>query len=228
MRSSVHPRTTSTLAWSILGLVVLALAAYWLPWIDHRSAALKLSGQDLGEFVKFLPQISRDQMPYPRQVFYIPPFAAALSFVLLSTNPPLAYPRWARIGALILALLALPGLLPPVWGHPRDLFNAEFRLQGIALVLGLFAVLSHGVWGSLSLRLVGWTLGILALLALVPAQWAFWSIRPHIWQAYNTPTIHLGWGLLLEIVAWLGVIGCSIIIVWKTRPQVTDPAGGHT
>ncbi len=212
-------RTGSVLAWSILALLALALAAYWLPWIDHQSAALKLCGQDLGEFVKFLPQIRRGQMQFPRQVFYLPPLVAALSFVLLSTNRQLDYPRWARIVVLVLAILALPGLLPPVWGHPRDLFTAEFRLQGIALVLGLLAVLSHGIWKGLSLRLVGWSLGILALLALVPTQWAFWTIRPHIWQAYNTPTIHLGWGLLLEIAAWLGVIGCSITIIWKTRPQ---------
>lgn len=224
MRSS----TLSALAWSILALLALALAAYWLPWIDHQSAALKLSGQDLGEFVKFLPQIRRVQMRYPRQVFYLPPFIAALSFVLLATNRQLGYPRWARIVAIVLAILALPGLLPPVWGHPRDLFNAEFRLQGIALVLGMLTILSHGLWKGLSLRLVGWTLGVLALLALVPVQWAFWAIRPLIWQAYNTPTIHLGWGLLFEIIAWIGVVGCTTVIVWRTRPHTSSPTGVHT
>ena len=224
MRSSI----SSALAWAILALLALALAAYWLPWIDHQTAALKLSGQDLGEFVKFLPQIRRGQMSFPRQVFYLPPFVAALSLILISTNRTLAYPRWARIAALALAVLALPGLLPPVWGHPRDLFNAEFRLQGIALVLGLLATLSHGLWKGLPLHLAGWALGLLALLALVPTQWAFWAIRPLIWQAYNTPTIHLGRGLLIEIVAWLGVIGCSIAIIRKARPQNTDTAGVHT
>jgi hypothetical protein len=217
MRSGARSSTVSALAWSILGLLALALAAYWLPWIDHQSAALKLSGQDLGEFVKFLPQIRRGQMQFPRQVFYLPPFVAALLFVLLSTNRELGYPRWARIVALVLAVLALPGLLPPVWGHPRDLFNAEFRLQGIALVLGLVAILSHGLWKSLPLRLVGWTQSITAMLVLIPTQWAFWAIRPRIWQAYNTPTIHLGWGLLLEIVAWLGILGCGTTIIWKSR-----------
>ena len=53
----MRSRTPSALAWSLLVLLALGLAAYWLPWIDHRSAALKLSGQDLGEFVKFLPEI---------------------------------------------------------------------------------------------------------------------------------------------------------------------------
>ena len=224
----MRSRTRAICAWSILGLLTLALAAYWLPWIDHQSAALKLSGQDLGEFVKFLPQIRRGQVRFPRQVFYLPPFVAALSFVLLSTNRQLGYPRWVRILILVLAILALPGLLPPVWGHPRDLFNAEFRLQGIALVLGLLAVLSHGLWKSLQLHIVGWTLGTLALLALVPTQWAFWAIRPSIWQAYSTPTIHLGWGLPLEIVAWLGMLGFSTAIVWKTRPQIANTTGVHT
>ena len=170
----MRSRTRAICAWSILGLLTLALAAYWLPWIDHQSAALKLSGQDLGEFVKFLPQIRRGQVRFPRQVFYLPPFVAALSFVLLSTNRQLGYPRWVRILILVLAILALPGLLPPVWGHPRDLFNAEFRLQGIALVLGSLFGTGHLLLGRLSLSAIAFAA---AAASVAGIAWSLSKLR---------------------------------------------------
>jgi hypothetical protein len=97
----------------LLVALVLAALSYWGPWIDHQSAALKLSGQDLGEFVKFLPDIRRGKTRFPRQVFYLPPFACVVCLVLLSANRQMVYRRWLRLGTLVCALLLLPGLLPP-------------------------------------------------------------------------------------------------------------------
>jgi len=101
--------------------------------------------------------------------------------------------------------LLLPGLLPPVWGHPKELFGAEFCLQGVALVLGALFVLAHGLFRKMSVVYLTIALIVLSLTGLLPAQWAFWAIRPRIWAAYGTPTVRLGWGLWLGAVAWLGV-----------------------
>jgi hypothetical protein len=190
----------------LLVALLLAAVAYWAPWIGHPAAALKLSGQDLGEFVKFIPETGPT---FPRQLFYIPPFACTLCLALLAVQPSAYLPRWLRTGMLACALLILPGLLPPVWGHPKDLFKPEFRLQGLAMLLGLAFIAAHGLLRRLPRRAVGCTVLGLALLALVLPQAAFWAIRSPLWAVYNTPTIRLGWGLWLHILAWLGVLAAA-------------------
>lgn len=201
----------------LLVTLLLTALAYWAPWVDHDTAALKLSGQDLGEFVKFIPAIRTGQISFPRQVFYLPPLVSAICLVLLAANWRLAYPRWVRVGMLAFALSLLPGLLPPAWGHPRELFTTEFRLQGVALVLCLLLILAHGAFRRVPLAALALTLGALALVALIPAQWAFWVIWPRIWAAYDTPTVRLGWGLWLDIAAWVGVTISATHLLRRTR-----------
>jgi hypothetical protein len=203
----------------LLAAILLAALAYWAPWIDHNAAALKLSGQDMGEFVKFLPDPHEGEgsanvgiAPLPRQLFYVPPLACLVCLVLLAANQHMVYRRWLRVGMLVCALLLLPGLLPPAWGHPKDLFTAEFRLQGIALILGFVLILGHGLFRRVPLRGLAVSVGLLALAALVLSQSAFWAILNRLWVAYGTPTAHLGWGLWLHIVAWLGVIASAAVI----------------
>ena len=204
--------TSNVRSWLALVLLVgllLAVLAYWAPWVDHTAAALRLSGQDLGEFVKFVPAIRRGEERFPRQLFYIPPLAVTLSLVLLSTNQSLPYPRWLRSVVLASSIVVLLGLLPPSWGHPRDLFSAEFRLQGVGILLGAGAAAAHGLYRRLSLRFSASLILVLASAALFAPQAAFWVVRPRIWSAYATPTIHLGWGLWLHIVAWLVIAACT-------------------
>ena len=140
---------------------------------------------------------------------------AAVSPVLVGTAAAVMDGRFSvfpALAALVCALLLLPGLLPPAWGHPKDLFTAEFRLQGIALVLGFVLILGHGLFRRVPLRGLAVSAGLLALAALVLSQSAFWAILNRLWVAYGTPTAHLGWGLWLHIVAWLGVIASAASI----------------
>lgn len=199
-----------------LAMLLLAALSYWAPWVDHPAAALRLSGQDLGEFVKFVPALSSG---FPRQVFYLPPLVVSFCLVLIGVNRHLPYGRWLRVLILGLAVLVLPGLLPPVWGHPRDLFAAEFRLQGLALVLGLAFVLAHGLFRRIPLGVLSVLLFLLALFGLLPAQGAFWSIRPQVWAVYNTPTIRLGWGLWFGLAAWAG-LAVSALAMGCVRKRV--------
>jgi hypothetical protein len=214
----------------LLVALLLAAVAYWAPWVGHSSAGLKLSGQDLGEFVKFIPVVSPT---FPRQLFYVPSLACSLCLVLLAANRGATeggdgtsgstraggYPRWLRVGMLACALLLLPGLLPPAWGHPKELLVPEFRLQGLAVIAGLVVLLSHGLLGRIPKPVARVIVVVLATLALVLPQAAFWVIRARLWAVYDTPTIHLGWGLWLHMVAWLG----TIVGAWRSgSPQAAQ------
>jgi hypothetical protein len=43
--------------------LALAILGYFGPWVDHKTAALVLTGQDMGEFVKFLPEVRTGTAP---------------------------------------------------------------------------------------------------------------------------------------------------------------------
>ncbi|MBN1639931.1 MAG: hypothetical protein JXA09_01755 [Anaerolineae bacterium] len=215
--------TGKPVAYALLGALLLATIAYWAPWVDHDAAALKLSGQDLGEFVKFLPEIRRGAQHFPRQVFYLPAFTATCALVLLATARSLPYPRWLRVLLLAWAALLLPGLLPPAWGRVRELFAPEFRLQGLALFAGVLLIAAHGLLARLPRAALAAALSGLALCGLLPAQIAFWAIRARIWAAYGTPSLRLGWGLLLHLVAWIALL----VLAWATWARPRRTAGTH-
>lgn len=217
---------------ALLSALVLALVAFWAPWVDHTAAALRVSGQDLGEFVKFIPAIRRGELFFPRQVFYVPALALAVVLVLLSVSRHLPYRGWLRAAMLAASIAVLPGLLPPAWGHPRELMGPEFRLQGIGLLLGAGIVAAHGLFRRLPLRAFAIVILVLAIPALVAPQGAFWAIRARIWAAYGVSRLRLGWGLWLHIVAWLGVAACAVTLLgWaqgdrsRSEPARGSPAG---
>ena len=99
----------------LLAALLLAAAAYWAPWVDHDAAALRLAGQDMGEFVKFLPATQEAAKNVggepvavrriPRQLHYISPFVCTVCLTLLAANMQIAYPRWLRVVLFASAVL---------------------------------------------------------------------------------------------------------------------------
>jgi hypothetical protein len=209
----------SAISYLLLGALVLGGLAYWLPWIDHRAAALKLSGQDLGEFNKFVPALQGESLGALRNVLYLPPLASAACLALLVANRRISYPKYVRMSALALALFLLSGLLPPVWGRPRDLFAPQYRLQSTAAMFGASLVLAHGLFRRVQLVSLAWVTAVLSVLALLPTVCAFWIAWPAIWTAYDSPSIHLGWGLALHMMSWVSTLVLAVLMLCLTRAQ---------
>jgi hypothetical protein len=188
----------------ILGLA-LAVVGYFGPWVGHRAAALVLTGQDMGEFVKFLPEVRAGTAPMIREFFYLPPFAAALCLILLMASTRWAYPLVAR-AVMLLAVLGLAwAMLPPVW-TPQLLVTAEFRKQTVAIAFCLLLLIVHPVLRYLPSRLTAAAMMVLALLGAGPPLWQFFAIREAVNRAYGWP-VQVGWGL------WVTVLGFLIVIV---------------
>jgi hypothetical protein len=188
----------------ILGLA-LAIVGYFGPWVDHKTAALVLTGQDMGEFVKFLPEVRAGTAPMIREFFYLPPFAAALCLILLMASTRWAYPLVAR-AVMLLAVLGLAwAMLPPVW-TPQLLVTAEFRKQTVAIAFCLLLLIVHPVLRYLPSRLTAAAMMVLALLGAGPPLWQFFAIREAVNRAYGWP-VQVGWGL------WVTVLGFLIVIV---------------
>ena len=62
--------------------LLMALVGAFGPWVSHRAAALVLTGQDMAEFVKFLPDVRSGELRVTRELFYLPFLAGAALYVV--------------------------------------------------------------------------------------------------------------------------------------------------
>jgi hypothetical protein len=198
-----------------LAALVVGAAGYWGPWVAHRDAALVLMGQDLGEFVKFLPEVRGGTLTVIRQVFYLPPFAACLALALLASHRTLVYNRWVRAVLLAAIFPVSLALLPPIVSPPV-LRSPEFRLQVIAMLV-CWALLPAAWWLSrLPARLQSAMLALVGWLGAGPALWQFARILPATARIYGGRTA-IGWGLVATVIGFLGLAAVGAIGILRFR-----------
>jgi hypothetical protein len=210
-----RPHQTAARVWLpliVAGLV--GLAGYFGPWVAHRAVGLIVSGLDLGEYVKFIPQAPAAQIALRREFFYLPLFAGSLIASLLASRRTL--PRWLRIllglGAIPLAL----AMLPPAWS-PAVLQLPEFRLQTAAMLFCLLMAPAVIVTRYLPDRLVLVLMAALAIPAAILPAWGFLPMRLAVMGLYLAP-LPLGWGF------WAELFGFLFVAFWAIAAALTHPA----
>jgi hypothetical protein len=172
--------------------VTVILVSYFLPWLPHPAAGLRLIGLEMGEWVKFLPQVQFGQLSPSRNTFYLPPITAALLLSLMTWHWPNG--RWqtwaARALAILIALLAFPAIEALRFDPPE---TYQQRLWGIGLVAAAAVAVA---WGK---RLPDWVqVSLLVLVGCAGAVWPLWA------YAAARPMI----------VEWLGTAVAIGIGVW--------------
>ncbi len=197
-----------------LGMVI-GMIGYWGPWVDHRSVALILTGPDMGEFVKFLPAVRAGTEVMIRQLFYLPPFGAAVALVFLAANKDLRYAPLIKIIMLLCVIPLSLALLPPVF-TPGLLLSAEFRVQFAALILCLVLLVGQSLFRRLSLKTVAGLLILLSLMAVILPGWQFLSIHEALNRVYGQPVV-LGWGLWVTSLGFLVVLVTGAVTWLRSR-----------
>lgn len=197
--------------------LLLGLVGYFGPWVAHKAAALVLTGQDLGEFVKFLPDVRAGTVTVRRELFYLPLLAGSLGFTASASHRRWDYPWFLRWLLVILAVPVALSMLPPAW-TPQLMLTAEFRLQAIAIAICVAMVLLSPLLRRLPPAALEGATAILALAAaIVPVQ-RFLRIRPLIDAVYGRPVV-LGWGLWLSPIGFgLAALVCvaSLLTAFRT------------
>ena len=196
---------------------MLASVGYYGPWIAHATAGLTLSGIDMGEFVKFLPEVLDGTLAVTRQLFYLPPLAVAVTIALLIGSPRLGYPWLLRVPGLLMAALVSLQLLPPAWS-PASLMTAEFRLQTIALGLCWLLLAGFWLWGRLPAWLTGSLSAGLAIAAIGLSGWQFLVVKTAIDSVYGVPPA-IGWSFLLCMGGLAVLATGSVLFILRTRMQ---------
>ena len=121
--------------------LVLALAAYYLPWVYHRAAALTFNANDLAEWTSLAPVVRDAGIPF--LVPFLLRMVLAFLALLFALSATCAHKPIGRWGFALLAILLAITLLPPPEFFRGAWNDANYRQQfGIALAttLGLIAV----------------------------------------------------------------------------------------
>jgi hypothetical protein len=193
--------------WFLMG-AALVLIGYWGPGVNHKTAALVLSGLDMAEFVKFLPGVRAGTLSMIRELFYLPPLAAALCLALMGSSRHLRYPLWARALMVIVAVALAMVVLPPYPFIFQALGSDEFRRQFLMAAGCLVIIAAFLLHRRLSKAIVASLLIVISLAGAIPPVWQFLSIRSALDSVYGQP-IHIGWGLWLMAVGFAVVAGAG-------------------
>lgn len=177
----------------------LGLAGYFAPWTPHPAAGLVITGLELAEYVKFLPEVMSGQIPLQREVFYTPLLAGSLIASLLSSRAALWRP--ARMLLALAAIMLALAQLPPAWS-PAVLRLPEFSVQVLAIAMCLSIVLLTPPLRYLPDRVVLIGSSLLALGAALWPAWSFLQVRPAIAAVYHKP-LSLGWGFWVCLLGYL-------------------------
>ena len=128
------PLPLLTTGLTLLG-VLLILIGFFSPWVPHSTAGLALTGFEIGECIKFAPEMRGEAPPLRRTNFYWPPVVAATGLAMLAAGA-----RSWRLGDwLLIVLAALLSLFPfPLLEEIRG-------LGGVTASAGRFALVALGV-----------------------------------------------------------------------------------
>jgi hypothetical protein len=79
----------------------MILAGYLMVWLPQPVVGLSLMGLEMGEWVKFLPQVQAGSLP-DRNLFYLPPITLSLMMIIWTAGwPNRRWQTWAaRCGFL--------------------------------------------------------------------------------------------------------------------------------
>ena len=215
-----------------LAALGLALAGYWLPWLTHPVAALRLNGYELSEWVTFLPGVRDGSLPLSRLLFLLPLGCLALLLGLAATwqaappaqilatapgAPALHAPRgglnallpavrsWGGWVLLLLSLVCLFTVFPPYPYLFTALADPEYRAQLFVASLGVVVLV-------LALYLPSDLKAALQILVAVVGGgcglWALVMLRPVAADLLSAPwAVGLGWPIMLAGFGVLAVGG---------------------
>jgi hypothetical protein len=196
------------------------LLAYFLPWLPHPAVGLRLIGLEMGEWVKFLPQVQSGEVAAGRNLFYLPPITLGLMLALWTAGWPNGrWQTWVMRGlAVFVSLLAFPAL-----EAIRDEPSGEWLLR-LLLIAGvaLVAVLS-GLGGRLPARLPWLLIFLLALPGAALPTWAYLAVRPVIADWLRAP-IGIGPGVWLNL---LGHLGLGLVALPRLMAPTQKDDAGH-
>lgn len=200
----LRKKPLSSTKWLLPFGALLTLLGYFGPWVDHKAAALVVTGLDLAEYVKFLVPIKLGEIQLWREGFYLPLLAVSLTLTLSAFRREFSFGWPVAVIMLLGAGVAALNMLPPAWS-PGLLITPEFRLQTAAIGLCLAAALISPILGLLPARFTFVLVALLSVAALIIPIRNFLRVFPTIQGLYNN-SFWPGWG------PWVMALGLLLLL----------------
>jgi hypothetical protein len=186
----------SSLVPVFFALILVALLAYVLPWLQNPGQALTLGGYDLAEWLSLHPGVRGQSPPYLASALI------RLHLVLFAALITLWIPRrlWP-VTMLSVLLLVIAQLPPPEFVSQSDDMNYQQQL-GLAvttlIVCGVFAFLNGRTLATL----------IIAAVGVIASMWGLSQAREFM-QVFALPA-WVGVGAPLLALIYLVMIGLIV------------------
>lgn len=180
----------------------LAVVGYWAPWLPQKSAALRLSGFELAEWVTLLPEVMFDESPVGRLTFLAP-------LACLAVLGPLAAPRhtawWKASPPVVAGLIFGLAILPPYPLILDSLNDPQLRTQlalALLTIAGVFAGAAARLAAGAAKASITLVFGTGALLYSTQSILFLRLPYEELLRASLTP----GWGWLAMMLGMAGTV----------------------
>jgi hypothetical protein len=201
------------------------LLGYLLVWLPHDVAGLSFIGVEMGEWVKFLPQIRSGEIAANRNLFYVPPITLGLMLAFWTTYwPNIRWQTWAmRLLAVIVALLAFPAV-EAILDEGTSEWLARVAMIAVVAVVTILVSLLSRLPQETGLAIGRIAMIILALVGLTLPMWAYLAVRP-VAAKLLTSEIGIGPGLWFNVIGNLMVLVAVSFLLFRQRITSRDRAG---
>ncbi|MGW8318871.1 MAG: hypothetical protein ACWGPS_06450 [Candidatus Promineifilaceae bacterium] len=163
-----------------LGFTTILLG-YLLVWLPQPVVGLSFIGLEMGEWVKFVPQVRAGDMWLGRDAYYLPPIT--LGLMLAFWTAEWSGQRWqtwaARLLAIFVAMLSFPALEVVLEEGPKE-WLLRLLLVGLVAIVAMSAGLLARAAGKRYRELRRGLFLILGLGGAILPLWTFLAMRPAI------------------------------------------------
>jgi hypothetical protein len=201
---------------------------YLLVWLPQPVAGLSFIGVEIGEWVKFLPQVRSGEIVPGRDLFYLPPITLGLMMILWTAGwPNRRWQTWVmRALAVLVALLAFPAL-EAIRFEPAGEWLLRLLLAAFVFVVAMLFPLTGWLPRDAVIRGSWLVIMLLGLLGLLLPTWVFLAMRPAISELFRGE-VGIGAGVWMNAAGHLAVLFASALALYgqlrAKRPRVHPPA----
>jgi hypothetical protein len=188
-----------------LGFTMILLG-YFLVWLPQPAAGLSFIGLEMGEWVKFIPEVHSGEMFPSRNFFYLPPILLGSMMAIWTAGwPNNRWQTWiARLLAVMVGFLALPAI-ESIREEPPGQWLPRLAMVGFVIVVVLIATY-YSSRETIPRTLPWLYFIILGLLGAILPVWTYLAIKPFV------ETL-MGGGVGFGPGIWLNLIGNFLLIL---------------
>lgn len=201
---------------------------YLLVWLPQPLAGLSFIGVEIGEWVKFLPEVRSGEVGSDRNLFYLPPLTLALMMILWTVGwSNRRWQTWCLRGlAVLVSLLAFPAL-EAIRYEPAGEWLLRLLLVTLVFASAILVPLTERLPEATALRGAWLAIMLLGLLGLILPTWAYLAVRPAVSELFRSE-VGIGPGVWLNAAGHLAVLvaGASVLVreLRNSRHQVHTSA----